>query len=228
MSAATTIEIGAPQIPIGDANVGGGAATDDGSTNQPFVRFRRRHVAVLRRAEVLGGRQLQRKPDVRRGRRHRDGDGVGHAHRAGPDRRGLGRPLPAGSRSGAGPRRPRTTYTASWTSMRGVSGRACTETTSPSSSTSRTPELHGTPGRGLHDLLRVDHDGRRPDGNLSRRTAGSDPEHGLEQRQLDVARQPRSELAASSRRASAKFEKFATADNGSLRDTFDLMSIGGV
>jgi hypothetical protein len=37
VTAATTIEIGAPQIPIGGTAVGGGAQTDDGFTNQPLV-----------------------------------------------------------------------------------------------------------------------------------------------------------------------------------------------
>jgi hypothetical protein len=38
-SAATTLEVGPPQVPKGTSNVGGGAITDDGSTNQIFAAF---------------------------------------------------------------------------------------------------------------------------------------------------------------------------------------------
>jgi hypothetical protein len=39
VSGATTIEVGAPQIPIGGAVLAGGANADDGSTNVPFAAF---------------------------------------------------------------------------------------------------------------------------------------------------------------------------------------------
>jgi hypothetical protein len=224
VSAATTVEIGAPQVPVGSVSVGGGAVTDDGSTNQAFVAF--------------GGGTWPFFGVPR---------SSGNVNSNGSLTFGAGDSTATETESGmlTGPARitavwddlfppdlgqvratqTATTYTASWTNMR----------ESPAG-------LHGN-NFGIQ-LYQQDNNSATPAGVFTIYFGSTTMDDGLtgispgglpapipgsvssnvDWTSLAASNGARGVIPA----GSAKFEKFATNDNGSLRDTLDLMSIGGV
>jgi hypothetical protein len=224
ISGATTIEIGAPQIPVGSVSVGGGALSDDGSTNQAFAAFGggswpffgvpRSSVTVNSNGSLTFGAGDSAATETESGML------TGPARIAAiwddlfpPD---LGQVRAT---------QTATTYTVSWTNMR----------ESPAG-------LHGnnfaiqlyqqepqslTPG----GVFTVYFGSTTMDDGLTGISPGGLPapapgavSSNVDWTSLAASNGARGLIPA----GSAKFEKFATNDDGSLRDTLDLMAIGGV
>ena len=224
ISAATTIEIGAPQIPVGNVNVGGGAATDDGSTNQAFVAFGggtwpffgvpRSSVNVNSNGSLTFGAGDSNATETESGML------TGPARIAAvwddlfpPD---LGQ---------VRAKQTATTYTASWTNMRespaGLHGNNFAIQLYQQNTQSLTPA----------GVFTIYFGSTTMDDGLTGISPGGLPaptpntvSSNVDWTSLSASIGARGVIPA----GSAKFEKFATNDDGSLRDTLDLMSIGGV
>jgi hypothetical protein len=224
VSAATTVEIGAPQVPVGNTSVGGGAATDDGSTNQAFVAFGggtwpffgvpRSSVNVNSNGSLSFGAGDSSATETESGML------TGPARIAAiwddlfpPD---LGQVRAT---------QTATTYTASWTNLRespaGLHGNNFAIQLYQQNTQSLTPGGVFTIYFGsttMDDGLT----GVSP-GGLSAPNPGTVSSN-VDWTSLSASNGGRGVIPA----GSARFEKFATNDDGSLRDTLDLMSIGGV
>jgi hypothetical protein len=224
ITAATTVEVGAPRVPLGNVEVGGGAATDDGSTSQPFVAFgggtwpffgvSRSSVNVNSNGSLSFGAGDSTATETESGML------TGPARIAAiwddlfPPDAGLVRT-----------RQTATTYTASWTNMRegpaGPRGNNFAIQLYQQNTQSLTPGGVFTIYFGsttMEDGLAGISPGGLPAPSPNAVSSNVD------WTSLAASNGGRGVIPA----GSAKFEKFATNDDGSLRDTLDLMSIGGV
>jgi hypothetical protein len=224
ISAATTIEIGAPQIPLGNVSVGGGALTDDGSTNQPFVAFGggtwpffgvpRSSVNVNSNGSVSFGA----------------GDPTGTETESGmltgPARiAAIWDDLFPPDLGQVRARQTATTYTASWTTVR--------ESPAGPRGNNFAIQLyqHNTQSTTPGGVFTIYIGSTTMDDGLTGISPGGLPApnpgtvvSNVDWTSLSASLGSRGVIPG----GSAKFEKFATHDDGSPRDTFDLMSIQGV
>jgi hypothetical protein len=221
VSAATTIEVGAPQIPLGGAGVGGGAVTDDGSTNQAFVAFGggswpffgvpRTSVNVNSNGSVSFGAGDANPTETETGMF------------TGPARIAAiwDDLLPPGGVIKA--HQTPATYTVSWTSMPENPAGLPGNNFSIQLYQAPTNVQNAVPG-----IFTIFYGSTTMADGLTGVSAGGLPapppnSSNVNWTSLAASLGARGIVPA----GTAKFERFAAADDGSLRDAFDLMSIGG-
>jgi hypothetical protein len=224
ISAATTIEIGPPRIPVGSASVGGGAVTDDGSTNETFVTFGGGTWPFfgVPRSSVNVNSNGSLTFDV--------GDVTGAETElgmlTGPARiTAVWDDLFPPDLGEVRATQTATTYTASWTNVReapaGLRGNNFAIQLYQQNTQSLTPAGVFTVYLGSTTM----------DDGLVGISPGGLPvplpnvvSSNADWTSLAASNGARGVIPA----GSAKFEKFAAGDDGSLRDTLDLMSVGGL